>query len=152
MPKTLRYTPDPPASTASLFDSAVLSADAEAWNLAWLSYPCVEDIGGLHDPLFTTHVRRTLQKVLATGELDLIDALPAAAKVHGLLRLPPPAAALRLAEMAWRMDLALYRAYGEAWLECLEQRARAYREPHHPLLDAPVRSTAQALLAICACK
>ena len=85
-PAVIRYSPKVADSYPSVKGS-LLSGDPEAWNLAWLSH----DFGkGPHfDSHFSTLIRRTLQFALKSGGIDLLDIVPTALKVRGLLRLPP---------------------------------------------------------------
>lgn len=130
--------------------SELLGEDVEACNLAWL---CHDSHKGHHrDPRFTVLVRRTLQFVIASGKIDLIDAYPAEAKVRGLLRMSPAQAVLKFSQMALIRDLPLYAAYGEAWLDIMRARSRLYREPHDQVLDVELGDFTQANNAISICK
>lgn len=124
-------------------NSRLIAGDPEAQNLYWLSH----GTGPHPDPHFTSLVRRTLQFVITTGQIDLIDAIPASGKVRGLMRLPPPQAVLRLKSLQHLADLPLYAAYS-GWLDTIQERAWLYREPAHPTLDRPVTDFAQALKVI----
>lgn len=67
----IRYSPVPieeyGAPTSS---SGFLKDDQDAWNLAYLSWD-FDKCKTWPDPHFSTHVRRTLQFVIASGALDL---------------------------------------------------------------------------------
>lgn len=152
MSKTPHYTPAPDNVGSTVFASAMLKDDPEAWNLAWLSRSAGFGGNGKPDPQFTTHVRRTLQFELATGETDLINTLPAQRLVRGLLRLTPPAAVKRIVESPRVAEMPLYLAYGGSWLSCMSYWALQYREPFHPVHDAPVANCEQALQALHALK
>ena len=115
----------------------LLQQDKEAWNLAWLSHPV--EAGPHRDPHFSSLVRRTLQTVIATGGIDLIDAYPDNAKVRGYLRLLPAQAVLRITQMKYLEDTPLYAAYGAGWVDTMLARSRLYREPHERLRHSPSR-------------
>lgn len=141
------YSPQPAASY-SLGNSGILAGDPEAWNLAWLSHGET-----FHpDPHFTTLVRRTLQFVLKTGGIDLIDQVPAAEKVRGLMRFTPPQAVGKLLQAQYLTDMPLYAAYGMTWTNMMVARARLYTEPEHIMLDRPVIDLTQARMVIKGCR
>lgn len=128
--------------------TGLLAGDLDAWNLAWLSHGET-----FHpDPHFTSLVRRTLQFVIKTGGIDLIDQLPAIAKVRGLMRFAPAHVVKKLLEAQHLSDMPLYAAYGTTWTDTMIRRARLYREPRHVVLDKPIRDLTKALVVIDACK
>ncbi|HQS31908.1 MAG: hypothetical protein B7Y03_00610 [Polaromonas sp. 24-62-144] len=141
------YSPQP-AESYSSGNSGILAGDPEAWNLAWVSHGET-----FHpDPHFTTLVRRTLQFVLETGGIDLIDQVPTIAKVRGLMRLTAPQAVGKLLQARYLTDMPLYSAYGMTWINSMVARARLYREPEHIMLDRPVTDLTQARVVIEGCR
>lgn len=142
MSETIRYSPHPIDFYPWARASAFLRDDPEAWNLAWLSF--APEHGSKFDAGFSTAVRRTCQSVVATGSVDLIEKWPPKVKVMGLMHLPPPAAHKRIFESPMLFHLPLFELYGDEWLKVFSLRAREYREPHHPSLDAPIVSIEQA--------
>lgn len=140
----LRYSPHPidAYSTVSAqgirlgpASSKLLGYSQEAWNLAWLSHPY--EVRMEHpDPQFTTHVRRTTQYVLATGEVDLAGSHPARCCVKSWLSLPAPQAVRLISTFPARHELPLFKAYGPDWLRMIDQRSWLCQPP------APVESDA----------
>lgn len=145
----MKYSPDP-ATVRNYGVGGLLGGDPEAQNLAWLSHDLSK--GPHPDPNFTTLVRRTLQTVMKTGQIDLVEAFPVHLKVRWLLRLPPAQAVARLQAIPALPTLPLSVAYGPGWLETVKARARLYREPFDLMLDAPVNDLTQALAVIDASK
>ena len=115
--------------------SAFLANDPEAWNLAFLSHP-YEGRNYHKDPLFSVHVRRTLQIRLDTGELDIVGQEPEL-RVRALFRLPPLRAVLRLLSLPPSVvrSLPLYIAYGEAWEKQIRRRASFLTSAQDPEED-----------------
>lgn len=118
--------------------SQFLSADPEAWNLAWLSYP-YEHRSEHPDARFTVLVFQTVQTVLSTGELDRVNR-DADVLVRGMLRKPADKFLRALlkakAYHAGRVVplipmLPLYQAYGDLWVNVMKDRV-------HACLRAPV--------------
>lgn len=122
---------------SSFASSLILNDDEAAWNLAYLSYD-FEKLRSHPDPHFSTHVRRTLQHVLLTGETDLAGKVPAHLTVRGFFRFPPPKAMFQLLAMKRREALPLFKAYGTGWLVLAEQRSHLWQEPYDSALDALV--------------
>lgn len=145
----MHYSPCPPTNY-SWGKVGLLAGDAEAWNLAWLSHPV--DRSPHPDPNFSTLIRRTLQFVVATGKIDLIDAHPDNAKVRGFLRRPAAQAVLKITTMEHLIDTPLFAAYGSSWTDTLRERSRLYREPFDLVLDRVPASLTQALAVIDRCK
>jgi hypothetical protein len=114
--------------------SALLKDDPEAWNLAYLSHN-YEGPRCLLDPFFTTHVRRTLQFVIRTGETDLVGDREHET-VRPILRLPPLSA----------KSLPLYQAYGKTWIEIIQRRASALASMQDPDNDVVSVQSAAAYL------
>lgn len=126
----------------------LLANDVDAWNLAWLSHGVT-----FHpDPRFTALVRRTLQFVLVTGGIDLIDRVPITDKVRGLMRFAPAHVVKKILEAEHLADMPLYAAYGSTWVETMTKRARLYREPRHAILDKPIKDLTKAIKVIESCK
>lgn len=148
----IRYSPNPienygaPTSSSSVFKN-----DQEAWNLAYLSWD-FEKCRTWPDPNFSTHVRRTLQFVIATGALDLTADVNTDRKVRGFLCAPAPAAAYQITNMRRVKELPLYQAYGEKWLTRVNARARNYREPYDELFDFAIDDVSISLEVIRTCK
>lgn len=148
----IRYSPNTiesygaPTSSSSFFKD-----DQEAWNLAYLSWD-FDKCKTWPDPHFSTHVRRTLQFVIATGALDLTADVNTGGKVRCFLRAPAPAAAYQITNMLRVKELPLYLAYGEAWLTRVNARARNYREPYDERFDYAIDDVSISFEVIRACK
>lgn len=110
--------------------SALLKDDPEAWNLAYLSHN-YEGPRCLLDPFFTTHVRRTLQFVIRTGETDLVGDREHET-VRPILRLPPLQAVKSVLRIERLKSLPLYQAYGKTWIEIIQRRASALASMQDP--------------------
>lgn len=144
---TERYSPKDVEKYAGPSRSLILNADAQAWNLAYLSYDFEAHV--YHpDPHFAVHVRRTLQFVLMTGELDLSGNVPMNLTVRGLLTRPAPYAARQILRMKRHRELALHQAYGSRWLVTLDERSHKFVAPYDPAYDAPVVNVDLALQAL----
>ena len=126
--------------------SALLRSEPEIWNLAWLSY--APEHGSRFHAHFTSATGLTCKCLRATVAADLIGMQPRRLKVAGLMDLPPPAALKRLTEAPGLLEMPLYKLFGSEWLRIMELRAREYREPHNPALDAEVLTLAQASKAL----
>lgn len=144
----IRYSPKLADSYPSVKGS-LLSGDPEAWNLAWLSHDFSK--GPHFNPNFSTLIRRTVQFALKSGGIDLVDMVPTALKVRGLLRLPPAQAVKYIACMEHLTDTPMFAAYGTAWVDLMLERSRLYREPDDHM-DALVVDLSQAQAAINASK
>lgn len=95
----------------------------ERWNLAFLSFDF--DAALEHpDPNFTTHVRRSTQTRLDGSGLDICSPLADGLVLGCLLRLPAPRFVYLLRQSPALPHLPLYQAYGDAWLDLIEQRCR----------------------------
>lgn len=138
----LQYSPKPLREYPWACASAFLKGDPMAWNLAWLSY--APEHGSKFNAQFTSAVSQTCNSLLANGNIDLLDRAPVKAKVCGLMHLPPPAAFKRLTESPAFTALPLYKLFGSDWERLMALRAREYREPFNPTLDAPLPTLAQA--------
>ena len=139
---TIRYSPKPISDYRLPSLSPLLSEDAAAWNLAYLSFDW-ESVTKFPDPRISVAVRATLQFVPETGQIDLLNQQPQRT-VRTLVALPPPALALRLLKMPRRKELPLYVFYGATWLETLMRRAELYREAYDPLHDEPITDVSAA--------
>ena len=91
------------------------------------------------------NVFHTLRFVLATGEIDLADRHHPNDKVCGLMHGPAAQVAHQISALARVKQLPMYLAYGAPWLELLQQRAQAWREPHDAQFDFAVPDCRQAL-------
>ena len=136
----LRYSPQPidayNAKIAGTIDAGpghavFLRDDPEAWNLAFLSHPYEKQPENL-DGQFTVNVRRTVNTVIATGEVDVLGKLPARLTVRRFLQGPPQdfihavesLQCLQAGKMVALLDrLPMYQAYGDEWLETMRERA-----------------------------
>lgn len=148
----IRYSPNAIESYgAPTSSSNFLKDDHAAWNLAYLSWD-FDKCKTWPDPNFSTHVRRTLQFVIATGGLDLTDDVNVYKKVRCFLLGPAPAAAYQINNMQRVTELPLYLAYGEAWLARVNARARNYREPHDERFDCAIDDLSMSCEVIRACK
>ena len=127
-PLTIRYSPKPresykqvrPGFAFGPATSALLGAP-EAWNLAWLSHDydqCLEPA----NPNFTVLVRRTCQTRLDGSGLGITDSLDLL--VGSLLLRPAPRFVYLIRQSPLLPQLPLYQAYGDAWLQDIEQRSR----------------------------
>ena len=134
---TLRYSPHPIDFYGTANQSRILQEDPAAWNLAYLSWD-FDSPKVWPDPQFSTHVRRTLQFVVESGKLDLIDEVPASLTVRGFLMRPAPMAVRLLLRMSRVAELPLAKAYGATWIATIQERSHKYREPFDMLLDFPV--------------
>lgn len=125
-----------------------LKADLLAWNLAWLSY--APEHGSKFNAQFTSAVSQTCGSALSSGNLDLLGRLPVNAKVAGLMYLPPPAALYRISKAPGLSALPLFKLFGIDWLRIMALRAREYREPFNPTLDAPLPTLLEAEVVLSA--
>lgn len=137
----MNYAPSTPDAFGVVGFAA---ASPEAWNLAFLSHPYERGLPS--DPNFGVYVRRTLQFNLQTCEIELAGC-PEELTIVPWLRLPPPMFARLMgnlpAYLLYLMPLA--SALGRYhWLDTMRERSHLYREPHDPVHDAPVTSTAEA--------
>lgn len=123
----LRYSPKPIEDyTKVLADKPYGPAHSklldtqEAWNLAFLSHDYVTEFQH-KDPMFTTHVRRTLQTRLDGSGLGI--GHDPTTLVGSLLSLPAPRFVYLLrGQPKLLATLPLFVNYGEAWLSKLAQR------------------------------
>lgn len=153
MEEVIRYSPRPIESYTSSYagaefgpaKSALLGGDAEAWNLAFISYP-YEDFEAPSDPHFTTHVRRTLQFVINTGKIDLASVAKSGDCVRHWLRMPAPQFLKRLGGMPRLTELPMFRAYGPRWIGTLENRVWLCHQEETPGGDPGDVSSAASLL------
>ena len=143
-----QYSPRPITAYPWASASALLRSEPEIWNLAWLSY--APEHGSRFHAHFTSATGMTCKCLLATGSADLIGMQPRRLKVASFMDLPPPAALKRLSEAPGLCEMPLYKLFGSEWLRIMELRAREYREPHNPALDAEVLTLAQASEALSA--
>lgn len=138
-PLTIRYSPKPresykqvrPGFALGPATCALLDAP-EAWNLAWLSHDydqCMEHAR----PNFTVLVRLTCLTRLDGSGLGLADSLELL--VGSLLLLPAPRFVHLIRQSPLLPQLPLYLAYGDAWLQDIEQRS------HFCLAEADSEST-----------
>ena len=112
------YSPKPPKSYRT---SLTILDSIELWNLAYLSHD-FESAQYHADPSFAVHVRRTAQTRLDGRGLNLIDD-PTVKTVKSLLTLPPARFVLLMRHFPYLRNLPLYAAYGQDWLETMDQRA-----------------------------
>lgn len=104
--------------------SALLGQDKESWNLAYLSHDYETSVEH-PDPNFTTHVRRTIQFVVNTGEVDLAGLLEDRFCVRKFLREPPARAVKLIIGMSRLHETPMFKAYGQGWVTTMNQRAKA---------------------------
>ena len=132
-PPVVRYSNKPLASykkTKAKFSfgpaTSALLDTVEAWNLAFLSFDY--DTTLEHpDPQFTTNVRRSLQTRLDGSGLDICSPISKGLVVGCLLRLPAPRFVYLLRRSPALAQLPLYLAYGDVWLDLIEQRSMICR-------------------------
>lgn len=144
---TQRYSPHPIDFYSTANQSQILQNDPAAWNLAYLSWD-FDSHKVWPDPQFSTQVRRSLQFVVESGKLDLIDEVPASLTVRGFLLRPAPMAVKMLLGMRRLAELPLSKAYGATWIATIQERSHNYREPHDAVLDFQVDAMKQALEVI----
>jgi hypothetical protein len=115
----------------------------EIWNLAYLSFDYDRNTHA-KDPHFLTHVRRTAQMNLRTGEPDLAWKGPEEYLLLPLLRQPAPWFVKWLnSNRRLLVKLPLYQAYGSKWMVTVERRARLCRA-HDAVDDPAIQDTGQA--------
>lgn len=124
-----RYSPKPITAYGMSAGSNLLTSDVAAWNLAYLSWD-VENRALWPDPYFSTHVRRTIQFVIAEGRSDITGTTPDDESVRGYFLLPAPRAVYLVQRMEHFSELPMFKAYGEVWRETIISRSHLYREPH----------------------
>lgn len=124
-----RYSPKPISAYGFSASSTLLNTDVAAWNLAYLSWD-VDNKAMWPDPYFSTHVRRTLQFVIAEGYSDVTGQTSDSESVRGYFLLPAPRAVHLVQQMKHFSALPMYKAYGEVWRETLVSRSHLYRDPH----------------------
>lgn len=114
----MRYSPKPQKDYAAAVSGLIDTP--ERWNLAWLSH----DWGKGHpkDPNYTVLVRRTTQcKLDGSGPMLVPGPDPTVADMLGL---PAPRFAYLIKDHAALPSLPLFQAYGQKWLEAINQRAK----------------------------
>jgi hypothetical protein len=126
---TIRYSPRPreeyrgvvrgsaygPA-TSGLLDST------QSWNLAYISFDFEKRLHHA-DPYFTTNVKRTTQTLILSGGLDILEETPVTDRIAGWLLLPAPRFVKLIKGCNALKNLPMYLAYGDQWLETIEERA-----------------------------
>lgn len=122
-----RYSPKPISAYGFSASSTLLNTDVAAWNLAYLSWD-VDNKVMWPDPYFSTHVRRTIQFVIADGVSDVTGMTPDSESVRGYFLLPAPRAVLLVQGMRHFSSLPMYKAYGEVWRETIVARSHMYRD------------------------
>lgn len=148
MKQALCYSPLPIEAYSPVFEgvstgpaaSLFLSKDQAAWSLAFLSHP-YETSPEHPDPQFTTRIRRTLQLVLSTGEIDLAGIVHSGNCVRHWLQMPAPWV---VDKMRRERRLPLFLAYGQTWLDTIERRAWLCQpaEPDDKVVDMTLASSA----------
>lgn len=136
----IRYSPKPVDAYNKTLENGMavgpgaavfLRSDPEAWNLAWLSHD-YEQKAEHPDGDFTVLVRRSVNTVLGTGEVDVLGMMPASATVRSLLQLPAERFLIEITTRTVNVDgekvpllqrLPLFVAYGVEWLERAKERA-----------------------------
>jgi hypothetical protein len=106
---------------------SILLDTPELWNLAYLSHD-FERCPDHSDPDFAVMVRRSVQVRLDGSGPDL-TLLEGPGIVASLLRLPAPRFVALIRRHAVLNDLPLYRRYGPAWLNTIDQRSHLCRGP-----------------------
>lgn len=139
-----RFSPEPVHAYQAAGMFKLLLEDEAAWNLAYLSWD-FDNPELRPDPNFSVNVRRTLQFVLATGQIDLTESVSRLEKVHGLINGIPPQVARRLTELKRVTELPLFKAYGQSWLDMVLCRSRLYREPHDETFDFEIESVKDSM-------
>lgn len=152
--KPVRYSPKPLIEYQANYKgrpygpatSSLLTASPEAWNLAYLSHD-YDSLLQPADPYFTTNVRRTVQSRLDGSGPDLSGTVPPKQLVQGMLHLDAPRFVYLIQKRPHLRTLPMYLAYGESWVQTMEQRARKIcvdATPVEPITDL---QEAQTLLA-----
>lgn len=127
----IRYSRRPLASYLAVSSDPRVQRP-EVWNLAFLSHD-YDNTPEQGDPLFLTHVRRTCQMDLATGEPDLTFGLNGERLLAEKLLMPAPWFINWLAKTPKLMiKTPLFKAYGQAWLRTIEQRSRLCHTHDNP--------------------
>lgn len=124
-----RYSPKPISDYGMSAGSNLLSSDISAWNLAYLSWD-MENKPMWPDPHFSTHVRRTIQFVIAEGRSDVTGQTPDDESVRGYFLLPAPRAVHLVQRMVHFKNLPMYKNYGEVWRQTIIERSYRYRDNH----------------------
>lgn len=136
-----RYSPKPISAYGMSASSTLLNTDVAAWNLAYLSWD-VDTKAMWPDPYFSTHVRRTIQFVIADGVSDVTGMTPDNESVRGYFLLPPPRAVHLVQQMEHFKALPMYKHYGEVWRKTMVERSYRYRDAY----DDPEVKIKQATL------
>ena len=124
-----RYSPKPISSYNMSAGSNLLTSDVAAWNLAYLSWD-MENKPMWPDPFFSTHVRRTIQFVIADGVSDVTGQTPDNMSVRGYFLKPAPQAVALVQRMAHFKALPMYKHYGEVWRKTIIERSYRYRDSY----------------------
>jgi len=123
--------------------SSILSCDEAAWNLCYLSFDW--DTQTYHkDPEFSVNILRTLQFIVASGEIDLARECPQRT-VRVFMEGTPHAAVKKITAMERMLELPMVRAYGTGWLTTIAERSALWREPYDDAFDTEVTDFTQAL-------
>lgn len=151
-PSQIRYSVKPINEYKQLYSgrvygpaTSVLLSQAESWNLAYLSHDYDRNL--CHpDPYFSTNVRRTVQSRLDGSGPDLVGEYQPGELVQGMLKLIAPRFVYLIRRSPILETLPMYLAYGPAWVDLIDQRARLITTDHCE--DPPVEVfQAQAYLA-----
>lgn len=145
----IRYSPQP-ISFYKKLGSAVpgTPTDGAGWNLAFLSWPY--ELGQPHPsayPEFFVQLRHTLRVKLDASGVEFGDDSGGSKTIADLLTLPAPRAALLITEFVKKYSgtahVSLYKAYGDAWLTTISERAKLCQAPD----DAPADKVVDLTLA-----
>lgn len=117
----------------------------EAWNLAYLSHDY--DTTLTHpDPYFSTNVRRTIQSRLDGNGPDLAGEYPPSRLVQHMLTLTAPRFVHLIRRHPVLELLPMYLAYGPAWVDLIDKRARLITTDHTVYPDIVSLDQAQMVI------
>lgn len=126
----IRYSPKPLSDYKRTINhrelgpaTSALIDTPETWNLAYLSYDFESRLDH-PDPQFTTNVRRTCQSKLDGSGFDLTQSQASPHLLGSMLSLPAPRFVHLIRQHSALTTFPMYTAYGEKWLETMEERAR----------------------------
>lgn len=141
--RLFRYSPEPIEAYDITFGRArigpsqlqSLAGHPACWNLAFLTFDYATD--PVHpDPRFAGHVLDTVRFVLRRQEIDVLGQQPVALKVEGLLQADARTFLDGLLENDLYHGCPLWRAYGDRWIDNMQDRVGACRpDPAMQLLD-----------------
>lgn len=149
----LRYSPKPVEGYTKVLggksygpaDSALLNTPA-AWNLAYLSHDWQAQFQH-PDPMFSTHVRRSIQTRMDGTGLGLLE--DESSLVGSMMAMTAPRFVYLIRRSQALTSLPLYLAYGKSWLDTVDSRARhcEWGAPDEPNIAALSLDAARSIIA-----